>query len=71
MRNKQKNTLCLPVIAAVLLSPALLHSCASCKKTKAQETLQEPASDTTEVFVPLHPPVVVGKTWREAMNESE
>ena len=77
--------------AAVLLSPALLPSCAASRTAKSRTQTGTQTEVQTEVqagtqtgtqtevqdssrpgnFVPLHPPVVVNKTWREAMEESK
>lgn len=60
------------MLAAAVLSSALLCSCAASRaeKSKANEELQ-PKQDSVDTFVPTHPPVVVNKTWREVMEESQ
>ena len=57
-------------IVAVLLLPAYLCSCSVSKKINRQEN-KRGNTDSTDVFVPAHPPVVVGKNWREVMNENK
>lgn len=65
--------------AAVLLSPALLPSCAASRTAGSRTQTGSQTGTQTEMqessrpgnFVPLHPPVVVNKTWREAMEESK
>ncbi len=60
---------------AILLLPAYLYSCVASRKTNSAagghekpDSVQERA-DSAE-FVPLHPPVVVPYTWREAMKKN-
>lgn len=66
--------------AALLLGSILLGSCAASRRSKEgppeserpatplERPLERP--DTTERFVPTHPPVVVPRTWREQMQKS-
>ena len=58
--------------ATAVLSSALLCSCAASRtqKSKTNEELQ-PKQESVDEFVPTHPPVVVDKTWREVMEESQ
>ena len=53
--------------AVILLSLALLHSCAAGRRAGHSVDSREKA-DSAE-FVPLHPPVVVPHTWREAKRD--
>lgn len=75
MRNKTKIARNMLAAAVILLLPACLHACAASRKTNSAadghdklDNVQKRA-DSAE-FVPLHPPVVVPHTWREAMNEN-
>ena len=67
MKNNDKIKM---LTTATVLSSALLCSCAVSRveKGKANEE-QQPKQDSVDVFVPTHPPVVMNKTWREAMEE--
>lgn len=56
-------------MTAVALSSLLLCSCASSRKAKSAETMPKSKGDTVDGFVPTHPPIVVKKTWQEAMGE--
>ena len=63
-------------IGIILLTALLLVSCGTARRTadSPEDNLQDQAGqihqgDSTErpdTFVPLHPPVVVPHTWREA-----
>lgn len=67
------------VSAVALLGSILLGSCAASRRSKEgppesgrpatplEQPLERP--DTTERFVPTHPPVVVPHTWREQMQK--
>ena len=65
------NTLALLGKLAALCVMVLLSSCALTCRVKRDVTyvdqILEVNPDTSQ-FVPLHPPVVVPKTWREAMQ---
>ena len=55
--------------AVLLLSLAYLQSCAAGRRAGgAGGAVGGEKTDSAE-FVPLHPPVVVPHTWREAMKE--
>ena len=70
MQNRRIDTF--KILAAAVLSSTLLCSCAASRaeKSKTNEELQ-PKQDSVDTFVPTHPPVVVNKSWREVMNESQ
>ena len=55
-------------VAVLLLSLAYLCSCVASRKTN-KDSDKQPQTDSVDVFVPTHPPVVIKKSWREAMNE--
>ena len=52
---------------AVMLSLTYLSSCATARKTNESEAIKIEA-DTTNHFVPTHPPVVVPHSWREGVQ---
>lgn len=65
------NTLVLHRIGVVMCVVLLLSSCALTCRVKRDVTyvdqILEVNPDTSQ-FVPLHPPVVVPKNWREVMQ---
>ena len=57
--------------AVLLLSLALLHSCAAGRRAGgAGGAVGGEKADSSE-FVPLYPPVVVPHTWHEAMKDKQ
>ena len=52
------------VVALILLSLAYLCSCAASRKINKESDRQQ-KTDSVDVFVPTHPPVVVPHSWRE------
>ena len=56
-------------MTAVALSSLLLCSCTSSRNAKSAEAIPKSKGDTVDGFVPTHPPIVVKKTWQEAMGE--
>lgn len=55
-------------IATVLLLPAYLTSCAAGRKVNKNDCKQDKI-DSTEIFVPTHPPVVVPHSWKDCMKK--
>lgn len=55
--------------AAMLLSLALFHSCAAVRETKTHDS-PKTDTDTTTVFVPTHPPVVIPHSWRDSYKDA-
>lgn len=56
-------------IFAMLLTAVLLTSCGTAGKGVRSDRSETSPADTTEkrdTFVPLHPPVIVPHTWRDA-----
>ena len=75
MRNRRRYAKDMLAAAVLLLSLAYLQSCAAgCRAGSAGDAsgaggaVDGEKADSVE-FVPLHPPVVVPHTWREAMKE--
>lgn len=53
----------------MFFAAVLLASCGAAGKGTQSDTTETSPADTTEkrdTFVPLHPPVVVPHTWRDA-----
>ncbi len=71
MRSRKSNNKIIKLTAATALSSALVCSCGATRT--ASQADQEPATpqDSTEAFVPTHPPVVVPHSWREEMRRKQ
>ena len=52
-------------VAVILLSLAYFCSCATSRKMKNESDKQH-QTDSVDLFVPTHPPVVVPHSWRES-----
>ena len=65
MQSKRQITRNMLAVAAILLSLAYLCSCVASRKMK-KEIDKQPQTDSVDVFVPTHPPVVVPHSWRES-----
>lgn len=69
MQNR-KHKKVMMLTAATMLSSALLCSCAGSRTEKDRINKESYIKqDSVEGFIPTHPPVVINKTWREAMDE--
>lgn len=68
MQNKRQITRDMLAVAVILLSLAYFCSCATSRKMN-NESDKQPQTDSVDVFVPTHPPVVVPHSWRESGNE--
>ena len=55
-------------VAVLLLSPAYFCSCATSKKMN-KVSYEQSQTDSEDVFVPTHPPVVVPHSWHENGNK--
>lgn len=55
--------------ALLLLLPAIAGGCAATRTAPDRELSDDrlPASDSSAVFVPTHPPVVVPHAWNETL----
>ena len=51
---------------ALLLSSVMLCSCGASKKGMEKTPEKTEQADSVKEFVPLHPPVVVPHSWKEA-----
>lgn len=69
MLNKKTASGKMPAAAAMLLSLALLHSCATVREAKTHDNPQAD-TDTATVFVPTHPPVVIPHSWRDSYKDT-
>ncbi len=63
-------------MGALLIGGLLLCACVSTRQKvreipSSKEQSLEVRTDTPKTFVPLHPPVVVPKSWREVVNEQK
>ena len=67
MQSKQNITRNMLAVAVLLLSLTYLHSCSITREMNNEDTKPEKA-DSTKVFVPTHPPVVVPHSWRDALS---
>jgi len=67
MRSKRQLTRNMLAVAVMLLSLAYLYSCSMTREINNEDTQQEKA-DSTKVFVPTYPPVVVPHSWRDALR---
>lgn len=67
MRSNKKINTNMLAVAVMLLSLAYLYSCSMTREINNEDTKQEKA-DSTKVFVPTHPPVVVPHSWRDALS---
>lgn len=65
MRNNSSHKLIIPT-TAIMLSSVMLCSCGTSQKgmEKASEKVEQ--ADSVKEFVPLHPPVVIPHSWKEA-----
>lgn len=52
--------------AALLLSSVMFCSCGTTKNEISNHVEQAEPTDSIKKFVPLHPPVVVPHSWKEA-----
>ncbi len=52
-------------VAVILLPLAYFCSCATSRKMN-KPTEKHSQSDSVDVFVPTHPPVVIPHSWRES-----
>ncbi|MDR0907095.1 MAG: hypothetical protein LBM63_00570 [Rikenellaceae bacterium] len=66
MRGKKHTTV--SAIVVVLLSLVLVCSCSVARKMKKPQ-IEGEHPDADSLFIPLHPPVVLPYTWREAMTK--
>lgn len=72
MRWPMSNRARITVLTAAALTAAALHSCTASRKAVARtDSVEAAVRDTAEVFVPTHRPILVNKTWQEAMEEAE
>lgn len=55
--------------AAILLLPAYLHSCSVCRKKSVCDSRQQ--TEIADTLIMHQRPIEVGKTWREAMDETK
>jgi len=57
------------ILAALILliSIVYLNSCAASIKMR-KDNEKQPQADSVDKFVPLHPPVIIPHTWREAQR---
>ena len=67
MRSNKKINTNMLAVAVMLLSLAYLYSCSMTREINNEDTKLEKA-DSTKVFVPTHPPVVVPHSWRDALS---
>ena len=60
----------MPVIALIVLSLAFIYSCASTRKMNGKKDANDITgdADSADVFIPLHPPVVVPHSWRDSLS---
>lgn len=65
MRNNSSHKLIIPT-TAIMLSSLMLCSCGTTKKGVEKSSEKKEQADSVKDFVPLHPPVVVPHTWKEA-----
>ena len=60
------------IVATTLCVVVMLTSCASTRReiqpSPPNDKMLEIRQDSTD-FIPLHPPVVIPKNWRETMTE--
>ncbi len=65
MRSKRKIARNMLAVAVMLLSLVYFCSCATSRKmNKGNDKPSQ--TDSVDVFVPTHPPVVVPHSWRES-----
>ncbi|MBQ3247509.1 MAG: hypothetical protein IJB08_05660 [Alistipes sp.] len=67
MRSRGKIARRWLVVAVALLSQVCLCSCGAVRNANDKSDEQGQA-DSVKPFVPTHPPVVVGKTWRKTLK---
>ena len=65
MQQKRNKNIILSVAPFMLLS-VVCNACSLTQKTIQQEITEHTAKDTINEFVPLHPPVVIPHSWKEA-----
>lgn len=73
MRSSEIRYKHMSVVAAALLSLAMLCACASSRKAK-DATEEQPATesvDSAATFVPTHPPVVIPHPWRDSGSDAQ
>lgn len=68
MRSKQQMIHNMPAVAVILLSLAYFCSCATNRKMN-KESDKPFQTDSVDVYVPTHPPVIVPHSWRESGNK--
>lgn len=68
MRDKQQITRNMSVVAVLLLSLTCFCSC-STSKTMNKESDKQTLTDSVDVFIPTHPPVVIPHSWRESQKK--
>ena len=53
-------------VVAILLSSIMFYSCRTINNETSKPINKEESVDSTKEFVPLHPPVVIPHSWKEA-----
>lgn len=65
MQQKRNKNIILLVVTFMLLS-VLSNACSSTQKNIQKEVTEYSSKDTIKAFIPLHPPVVIPHSWKEA-----
>lgn len=52
--------------AAIMLSSVLLVVCSSSKTNTEKTDFKQMYNDSVKEFIPLHPPIVVPHSWKDA-----
>lgn len=60
-----RNIIIIPT-AAIVLSSGLLGACSTTKSSVEKTSSEQIPTDSVKEFVPLHPPVVIPHSWKEA-----
>lgn len=60
-----RNIIIIPM-AAIVLSSGLFCACSTSKSSVEKASPEQAPTDSVKEFVPLHPPVVIPHSWKEA-----
>lgn len=68
MSRKKENNYLLPIAGFILLL-VIFNACSSSQSSTKKESGKTTDTDSVKEFVPLHPPVVIPHSWKDAYKQ--